>query len=177
MTIINVASSLLGAEEVAVFTMGHFYAILGAAVALLLAGIGSSIGVSMAGQAAAGVTAEDPSKFGKLLPLQLLPATQGIYGLIIAFFVFLKIGLFGDFVTLTTEQGLFLLVACMPMGIVGFFSALYQGKVAVSGINAVGKRVEIFGRAMTMIAMVETYAIFALVISVFGVLMAPIAVA
>lgn len=169
----NVVSSLIGAEVV--FSMGHFYAILGAAIAFLFAGIGSSVGVSMAGQAASGVTAEDPTKFGKLLPLQLLPATQGIYGLIIAFFVFMKIGLFGEFVPLTNEQGLFLLGACLPMGIVGMFSAIFQGRVAVSGINAVGKRVEMFGRAMTMIAMVETYAIFALVISVFGVFMAPIA--
>lgn len=161
--------------ETVVFTMGHFYAILGAAIAFLFSGIGSSIGVSIAGQAAAGVTAEDPSKFGKLLPLQLLPATQGIYGLIIAFFVFFKIELFGQLVALTTEQGLFLLAACLPMGIVGMMSAVYQGKVAVAGIVSVGKRVEMFGKAMTMIAMVETYAIFALVISVFGVFMAPIA--
>ena len=43
--------------------LGIVYALLGAALAVLLAGAGSSIGVGIAGQAAAGVVTEDPSKF------------------------------------------------------------------------------------------------------------------
>ena len=61
--------------------LGMPLAVLGAALAALLAGIGSAIGVGMGGQAAAGVVTEDPGKFGKVLILQLLPGTQGIYGL------------------------------------------------------------------------------------------------
>ena len=45
--------------------LGIVYALLGAALAVLLAGAGSSIGVGIAGQAAAGVVTEDPSKFAK----------------------------------------------------------------------------------------------------------------
>ena len=71
--------------------LGMPLAVLGAALAALLAGIGSAIGVGMGGQAAAGVVTEDPGKFGKVLILQLLPGTQGIYGLLIAFILASKI--------------------------------------------------------------------------------------
>ena len=65
--------------------LGIAFAVLGAVVSALVAGIGSAIGVGMAGQAAAGVVTEEPSLFSKVLILQLLPGTQGIYGLIVAF--------------------------------------------------------------------------------------------
>ena len=67
--------------------LGLFFAVLGAAFATFFAGIGSAIGVGKAGIAAAGVLTEDPSKFGKVLIFQLLPATQGIYGLLVAFLI------------------------------------------------------------------------------------------
>ena len=53
--------------------LGIVYALLGAAAAVLLAGTGSAIGVGIAGQAASGVVTEDPSKFAKVLIMQLLP--------------------------------------------------------------------------------------------------------
>ena len=65
--------------------LGLFYALLGAALAVLMAGAGSAIGVGIAGRAAAGVMTEDPSKFAKVLVMQLLPGTQGLYGLLIGF--------------------------------------------------------------------------------------------
>ena len=73
---------------------GNVFALIGAAIAAL-AGIGSAMGVGIAGQAAAGVLAEDPKKFGKTLILQALPGTQGIYGLLMAFLIFIRIGLLG----------------------------------------------------------------------------------
>ena len=80
--------------------MGIAFAILGAALAACLAGAGSAIGVGIAGQAAAGVTTEDPAKFSKVLILQLLPGTQGIYGLLIAFLCLSNVGVIG-----TPRQG------------------------------------------------------------------------
>ena len=70
--------------------MGLFYALLGAALAVGVAGVGSAKGVGIASEAAAGVVTEDPSKFGKLLVLQLLPGTQGLYGLIIGIMVLIN---------------------------------------------------------------------------------------
>ena len=73
--------------------MGIALALLGAASAALFAGIGSAIGVGRAGQAAAGLVTEDPTQFSRALILQLLPGTQGIYGLLIAFIALSNIGL------------------------------------------------------------------------------------
>ena len=155
--------------------LGIFYAILGAALAAVFAGIGSAVGVGLAGQAAAGLTAEDPDKFSKALILELLPGTQGIYGLIIAFIVFIKINLFGDMVTLTDGQGLAIMAGCLPMAIVGLISGIYQGKVAASNIAMIAKRPEAFGKGITITAMVETYALLALLISFLAVFMFKIA--
>lgn len=151
-------------------TTGTFLAILGAAIAAGLAGIGSAIGVGLAGKAASGVTAEDPDKFSKVLVLQLLPGTQGIYGLLVAFLVFVQINLFGDIKALTLAQGLGLLAACLPIAIVGLISAIYQSKVAISGIAMVAKRPEESGKAIILTVMVETYAVLALLISLLAIM-------
>ena len=76
-------------------SLGVVFALLGAALAVILAGMGSAYGVGVAGQAASGVVAEDPSQFAKVLILQLLPGTQGIYGLLVAFITLSQIGLLG----------------------------------------------------------------------------------
>lgn len=147
-------------------TTGTFLAILGAALAALLAGCGSAIGVSIAGQAAAGVTAEDPDKFSKVLILELLPATQGIYGFIIAFITFLQIGLIGSGVQeLSTSAGLSVLAGCLPIAVVGLVSAIYQGKCSASSIAMVAKRGEVSGKGIILTVMVETYALLALLVS------------
>ena len=144
---------------------GIFWAVLGAAVSALLAGIGSAKGVGIAGEAAAGVVTEDPNKFGQSLILQALPGTQGIYGLLIAFIIMLKIGVIGGIQDITLEQGIYLFVAGLPMGIVGLFSAIYQGRVSAACMGIIAKRPEEAGKAMIFPAMVETYAILALLVS------------
>lgn len=144
---------------------GNFFAILGASLAAL-AGIGSAIGVGIAGEAAAGVVAEDPDKFGQTLVLQALPGTQGIYGLLVAFIIMLKIGLLGGAMTpLTVQQGLYILAAAVPIGLVGIWSAIAQGKTAAAGIMMIAKRPEELAKGMVYAAMVETYAVLALLVS------------
>ncbi|MBO4554937.1 MAG: V-type ATP synthase subunit K [Clostridia bacterium] len=152
------------------FSMGTFIAIVGAVFAATLAGIGSAIGVGVAGKAAAGVTSEDPDKFSKCLILQLLPGTQGIYGLLVAFLVFIKINLFGGVAALSISGGLALFGACLPMAVVGFVSALYQSKVACSGIAMVAKRPEESTKGIILAAMVETYAVLALLVSLLAIM-------
>ena len=68
-------------------SLGQIFAIAGAAMSVALAGVGSAKGVGVAGEAAAGVVAENPDNFGRCLVLQLLPGTQGIYGLLVAFLI------------------------------------------------------------------------------------------
>ena len=145
-------------------------AVLGAVSAALFAGWGSAKGVGMGGQAAAGVLTDDPSIFSKVLILQLLPGTQGIYGLLIAFITLSRIGIIGGGnVDITLVQGLQYFLACMPMAVVGFFSAIHQAKTSVSSIAMVAKKQDQFGKAMILPAMVETYAILALLISMLAV--------
>lgn len=150
--------------------VGTFIAILGAALAAGMAGMGSAIGVGIAGKAAAGVISEDPDKFSKCLVMQLLPGTQGIYGLLVAFLVFVKIEMFSGIKDLSVGGGLVLFAACLPMAIVGLISALYQAKVSCSGIAMLAKRPEELGKSIVLTVMVETYAIFALLVSLLAVM-------
>ena len=113
-------------------TMGTVLALTGAALAVVLAGMGSAYGVGIAGQAASGVVSEDPSKFAKVLIIQLLPGTQGIYGLLVGFIALSKIGILnGAPAELSTATGLLILAACLPIALVGLVSAMHQGKTAV----------------------------------------------
>lgn len=148
---------------------GIVMALLGAALAALVPGIASARAVSMGGVAGAGVITEDPSKFGKVLILQLLPGTQGIYGLLIAFITLTKIGVMGGDSNVSFVKGLLFLAACIPMVIVGYTSAIRQANAAVASIGVVAKKPEQFGKAMIFPAMVETYAILALLISLLAV--------
>ncbi len=139
--------------------LGLVYALLGAAVAVFLAGAGSAFGVGIAGQAASGVVTEDPSKFAKVLILQLLPGTQGIYGLLVGFITLSKIGLLGGGAAeISVQTGLLILAACLPIG-----------QTAAAAIGIIAKKPDQFGKAMLFPAMVETYAILALLISILSV--------
>lgn len=149
--------------------MGLVLALFGAALAALLSGIGSAKGVGMGGEAAAGVITEDPSKFSKVLILQLLPGTQGIYGLLIAFITLSQIGILGGNADVSLAKGLLYFCGCLPIAIVGYYSAIKQAKASVASIGVVAKKPEQFGKAMIFPAMVETYAILALLISILAI--------
>ena len=96
--------------------------------------------------------------------------TQGIYGLLVGFITLSKIGLLGGgAASLDASTGLLILAACLPIAIVGLVSGIHQGKTAAAGIGIVAKKPEQFGKAMLFPAMVETYAILALLISILAV--------
>ncbi|MCD8009672.1 MAG: V-type ATP synthase subunit K [Lachnospiraceae bacterium] len=146
-------------------SLGQALAVLGAALAAL-AGVGSALGVGVAGEAAAGVMAEDPGKFGQTLVLQALPGTQGIYGLLVAFLILSKIGLLGGGLQdVSVYSGLALLASGAPIGIVGIFSGYAQGKASAAGIQLIAKRPSELAKGMIYAAMVETYAVLALLVS------------
>ena len=140
---------------------GIVFAVLGAALCVSLSAMGSAKGVGMAGEAASGVIIEEPDKFGKSLILQLLPGTQGLYGFVIAILIMTRLS-----TDLTLAQGLYILFASLPMGLVGYFSATKQGRVAVSGINVLAKNEEQSIKGVIYAVMVETYAILAFVMTI-----------
>ena len=139
---------------------GQAIAILGLAICAGLCGVGSAIGLFKTGSAAAGVLTEDAKKFSKVMILVLLPATQGIYG-----FVMALVGQGAVTADMSVAQGWAVFASVMPLAITGLISAIYQGKTSVSCIYAVAKDEKLSGMLIMFPAMVETYAIFGLVIS------------
>ena len=139
---------------------GVVFGILGAALAVLLAGLGSARGVRMAGEAAAGLVIDEPEKFGKAMVLQLLPGTQGLYGFVIGLFIMFKLR-----VDMSLVEGLYYVMVSLPVGIVGLKSAYYQARVAVAGINILAKNEEHQTKGIILAVMVETYAILAFAMS------------
>lgn len=147
-------------------SMGQILALCGAIISVLLAGMGSSKGVGMAGETAAGVSTENPEVNSKLLVLQLLPATQGIYGFLIAIIILLKLNvLSGTMAAVSIEQGMAFIVGALPVAVVGYYSAVRQSKVAMASMLMTGQRPDMSGKGITMTVMVETYAVLALLVS------------
>ena len=140
---------------------GFAVAMIGVALCVLLCGIGSSIGLFKTGTAAAGVLGEAPDKFGKVLVLVLLPATQGIYGFIIGIIASGSVSL-----DMTLSQGWAMMGAVLPMAISGLITGIFQGKSAVNCIYAVGKQDSLGGKLIIYPAMIEFYAILGLIISI-----------
>ncbi|MBO4385032.1 MAG: V-type ATP synthase subunit K [Clostridia bacterium] len=154
---------------------GYIWAAVAVCVAIILPGIGSALGVGMAGRAAAGVSAEDPEKGGSCLIFELLPATQGLYGFVIAIFIAVSSGILsGTFLELSTASGLSFFYASLPIGIVGLVSAYFQSRVCCAGIGIVAKQGN-GGMGITFAIMVELYAILALIISILMVVNIPVA--
>ena len=139
--------------------------ILGIAVSILLSGIGSARGATMIGKAAAALISEQPEKFGQSLVLQMMSASQGLYGFIVGFLIFMKIG---DDLTFTIA--LRCLGAGILMGLTGYLTAIQQSITAMAGIQILAKKPEHSTKGVLYSAMIETYAIFAFVISVLIVL-------
>lgn len=148
-------------------SLGFAIALLGGAMTAGLAAYGSSVGVGRAGEMAGGVISEDPDRFGLMLILQALPATQAIYGLVVAILVMLKLnalgGSGGPFLQIGLQPGLAIFAACVPAMFGELISPIWQGRVAVASMGAVAKKPDTFGRALILPVMVETFGLFALI--------------
>ena len=144
------------------FNNGYVLTVFAAALAAILPGFGSAKAVGAVGEALDGLMSEDPDKFGKGFLLQALPATQGIYGLIVSFMVMLQLpNVSGD----NWQMGMYFIGACLPIALCGYYSAIRQGRVAAAGIATIAKRPEASGKTVIAAAMVELYALLSLLIS------------
>ena len=146
--------------------LGTAIGIIGAALAVGLACSGSAKGVGATGEVGATVLAEDPGKFSQVLILQIIPGTQGLYGLVAWFFALMQLGFFsGDMISLTVPGGLLFAASCLPIAIGGLLSAIAQGKVAAASINILAKKPDDWSKGMIMCIVVEFYAILCLLAS------------
>ena len=162
-------------DQVANNAMGYAIAIAlaGAALATFMTGIGSSIGLGIAGRAATGVLSEKPERYGLMTILVVLPSTQGIYGFVIGLFILIKLNMFGDGIEdLSIATGLQLFAASLPVAIAWMFSAIHQGKTCAGGILMSAKRPEMGVKAgVVYAALVEFYAILGFLISLLAIMM------
>ncbi|MEK0371100.1 MAG: hypothetical protein QQN55_08100 [Nitrosopumilus sp.] len=142
-----------------VITLGTGLAITGAALALGIAGISSSMGLKAAGVAAAGAVAEKKEHFRNGLILQAMPQTQTIYAFITALLILMGAGLLGAPKELTTYQGLVFFAAGLVVALTSI-SAIAQGTVAASGIVASTKNQDAFAPSLVFTGQCETPAIF-----------------
>lgn len=149
---------------------GMTLALVGAGLAALMAGIGSAIGIGIAGRSAAGVLSEKPERYGQMFIMVVLPGTQGFYGFLAAFLVMLNLNFFGEGGTLdiTVQLGWQVLAACLPIALAGMMSAIHQGKVCSGGILMAAKKPEMAFKAGVVYAvMVEVYAVLGLLVTMF----------
>lgn len=143
--------------------LGLIFSIAGAVTVMVISGIGSAIGVALAGQAAAGVMTEDPEKFGRMIPLVGIAGTQGFYGFLIGFLVLNKLNLLtANIIIPALSQGIQIFSICAVVSLVEFVSAVWQGKVSVTSIYIVAKRPQEAGKALVLPIFVEIYAILGL---------------
>lgn len=150
--------------------LGNALALIGAALAVFLAGSGSAVGIGLAGRSAAGVLTEKPERYGLNFIMVVLPGTQGFYGFLGGFLVLQNLGFFDPemAVSLGTWAGLGVMAACLPVGIAGLISAMHQGKVCAGGILMAAKRPEMAFKAGVVYAvMVEVYAVLGLLVTIF----------
>ena len=146
---------------------GLAIALFGCVAAAVLAGVGSALGIRYVATVASGVLAEDPKKFGSLFILVALPGTQGFYGFLGAFLAMMKLGVLGQLVPMTFWQGIQMFLACLPVGLAGFVTAMWQGKVCAAGAQLVAKRATEGTKGVIFGALVETYAVLGLLATIF----------
>lgn len=153
--------------------MGNFFAdfgglalgFLGGGLACGMCCAGSAKGCGIAGEAGTGLLCENPSAFGRVIILQVIPGTQGLYGLVIWFFALLQMGVFGgsvDPLSMTVADGLRVFAACLPMALGGGLSAPAQGRVAATAIQLMAKRPSEMMKGVILCITVEFYAILSL---------------
>ncbi|HMB01220.1 MAG TPA: ATPase [Spirochaetota bacterium] len=138
--------------------MGEILAMIGAGLMIGLSGAGSAWGLGIGGSAVIGTIKKKPESFGLAMALSSMPATQGLYGFV-AYIIYS--GVIKP--ELTIANGGVVLGAGIGVGFACLFSAIHQGKVCASGINAMGSGHNVFANTLIMGAFPEFYAILALV--------------
>lgn len=153
-------------EELVAKYGGMLIGILGSGIAAVACCVGSAKGTGMAGEAGAGILREKPDLFSKALILQVIPGTQGLYGFVIWFICIIQMGVMaGTAVNMSVYAGLLYAGACLPIAIGGTFSAIYQGRVAVSSIQLLAKQPDSMGKGVMLCVIVEFYAILSFLAS------------
>ena len=138
----------------------EFFGMLGAAICMGIAAIGSAIGIGIAGQGAIGAWKRcymnnKPAPF-ILTVFAGAPLTQTIYG-----FLLMSIKL----KTLGAENTGMALGLGIASGLAMCFSAIAQGKAGAAGSDALGETGKGFAQYIMVVGLCESVALFAMVFS------------
>jgi V/A-type H+-transporting ATPase subunit K len=141
--------------------------IIGCALAMGIAGVGSALGLMLAGTSAVAVTGEKPELFGRCLVFQVLPMTQAVYGLLTAILLMMGAGLLGGGGAQLSNPmlGLSAIGIGLVVGLTGI-SAANQGMVASASIAATARNPDVAARGIIYTVMPETIAIFGLLVGI-----------
>lgn len=144
-------------------------AFVGAGMATAIPCYGSSIGVSLVGQAGSGLITEKPDLAGRVITLAVIPGSQGLYGMVISLLFLFNYAppILNGSVALNITDGVALFAAFIPVTLACFGSSPYQGKVCAAGMHMLAKDSGLMGRVITLAALVETYALLGFLISFF----------
>lgn len=161
-----------GILDAALTTSNHWalaLAFVGAGFATAIPCYGSSIGVSIVGQAGAGLITEKPDMAGRVITLSVIPGSQGLYGMVISLLFLFNYAppILSGAVSLSLADGVALFAAFIPVTIACLGSSPYQGKVCAAGMHMLAKDSGLMGRVITLAALVETYALLGFLISFF----------
>ncbi len=140
---------------------GLVMALLGAALAIGLAGTGSARATGELGEVAGNLAKERPETFGQAIVLQLLPGTQGLYGFVIGVLIIISIE-----PGLDAATGWQYFMAGLPIAITGLTSAPAQAKAGRGAFQILAKKPENVTQGIVFTAMVETYGILGFVGSI-----------
>lgn len=129
---------------------------VGPAIALGLSSIGSSIGCCIAGMASHAAMARTEEGHGKFIGLAAAPSSQIIYGFILMLLMSKKV-LAGSLSPISA------IAIGVASGAAIMISAIYQGKVAATGIQASVKQPSVYGKCFAAVGIIESFALFAFV--------------
>ena len=129
---------------------------IGPALVLALACLGSAIGCGIAGMASHRVMARVDENHGKFIGMSALPSSQSIYGFVLM--LLMKNAIAANTLTPLNGVGIGLFI-----GLTIMFSAIYQGMCAATGIQASAKQPAIYGKCLAALGIVESFALFAFV--------------
>ena len=140
--------------------------LIGLAISVGFGAIGSSIGVAYVANIGTGLLSKEPQKFPQVLALAALPSTQALYGLLFGFIILIKIGLLGGTpIEFDTNTGIAIMLSALPVGIACLISGIAQGQIAANGLKILAEKPQNLSQAIVLAALVESFAVFGLVIS------------
>ncbi|MCL2511230.1 MAG: V-type ATP synthase subunit K [Bacteroidales bacterium] len=131
-----------------------FLAYIGIAIMLVLSGLGSIYGISIAANASIGAMKKNPDAFGSYMILSAIPSTQGLYG-------FLGYFMLSSYLTAEVSwfQSIAILGVSVVVGVICILSAIRQGQICANGIAGIGSGHDLFGRTLILSVFPELYPI------------------